>query len=343
MAQPRICTCTTLRAPLADTLRFVAHHLGLGVERMYLFFDDPEDPAIAALGGEPRLSVFRCDDAHWAALGGQRRAELSLNTIQRLNSTIAIEHARREGLEWILHIDSDELVHVQGRLGERFAGIPADVDVVKINPLEFVPEDAGGGERLLFKRACIIRFPSALPFGRLDDLYIALQSRLHPRLLQLAAWLGVREAQHLGFIKGHQSGKAATRLRAPVEALGCHWPLAPAGTVMRAAILHRAHLLHFDAPDFEAWMNKWICRLDGSARTGASGEMKGSRAQQFEEFTRLYRAGDRAGLRRLYDRLFRIRARERVVLRLLGLLCRVRVGTRNPSPAPCKAGGQARA
>ncbi len=337
---PRICTCTTLRAPLRDTQRFVAHHLALGIDRMYLFFDDPNDPAIEALGDDPRLAVHRCDDAHWAALGDSTRAALSLNTIQRLNSTIAIEHARAGGIDWLLHIDSDELIHIDGDLHERFAQVPDDIDVVKLNPLEYVPEPTLADGPLLFKRACIIRFPSALPFRRRDDLFIALQSRLHPRLLRLAERLGVCQATDLGFIKGHQSGKAAARLSAPVEAMACHWPLAREGRQLRAAILHRAHILHFDAPDFEAWRNKWICRLDGTASTDARNEMKGARARQFEEFARLYRLGDNAGLHQLYERLFTIPAREQRILGGLGLLRRIRLAPEDRPVAAVSGNGQ---
>lgn len=298
---------------------------------MFLFFDDPDDPAIAAVGSDPRVTVHRCTAAHWRKISGQERNQLSLNTIQRLNSQIAIASAREEGLEWIVHLDSDELIHAKGSLGATLARAPQSVDVLKLNPLEYVPErdsserDSEG----LFKVACMIRFPSTHPFGRIDDLIIAVQSRLHERALRLARFFGVRDALYLGFMKGHQSGKAATRLSAPIDALACHWPLPLPGHKLQAAILRGAFILHFDAPDYATWKEKWRCRLEGSASVGAREEMKGSRAEQFDQFARHFRANDEAALQSLYERLFMIGSRERRILRALGLLRRVRFGTRS--------------
>ena len=46
-AAPSWGTVTTLRAPLAVVLAFVAHHRAAGAAEVWLFFDDPADPAAA--------------------------------------------------------------------------------------------------------------------------------------------------------------------------------------------------------------------------------------------------------------------------------------------------------
>jgi hypothetical protein len=56
---------STIKAPEEKVLAFAAHHLSLGAEHLWLYFDDPETPIPAALADHPRVTVTLCDEAHW--------------------------------------------------------------------------------------------------------------------------------------------------------------------------------------------------------------------------------------------------------------------------------------
>lgn len=58
----KMCTVTTLMAPLNQTLSFVNYHLNIGIDHMFLFFDNPDDEAIDALKDYKRVTCFGCDD-----------------------------------------------------------------------------------------------------------------------------------------------------------------------------------------------------------------------------------------------------------------------------------------
>jgi hypothetical protein len=57
--------------------RFIDWHLGQGAARIILFFDDPDDPAIGALKGEPRLDARPCTPALWTGWAWTREARFT--------------------------------------------------------------------------------------------------------------------------------------------------------------------------------------------------------------------------------------------------------------------------
>ncbi len=62
--------CATVRAPADQVLAFVAHHLDLGADRIWLHFDDPDDPALVLAAPLPRVTAVACDDAYWRTSWG---------------------------------------------------------------------------------------------------------------------------------------------------------------------------------------------------------------------------------------------------------------------------------
>lgn len=140
----------------------VAHHRALGFERFYLYLDDPsERAATEALLGDlagPGLTLIARDAAH------DQRAGLSplfdedprlpyarcVVTRQRINVAMCVERARRDGVDWLLHIDADELLAAPLASGSsedaplRFAAwldaLPPSIDEVFLPNLEGVPQ-----------------------------------------------------------------------------------------------------------------------------------------------------------------------------------------------------------
>jgi len=128
---PRPAIVATVR-DAADVLdSFIRWHQSLGFARIYLYFDDPADPAAAAFAGRPGVTAVRCDEAlraRWTALpgyarwGGHIQAEVMAR--QLLNCELAVGQALADGCHWLLHIDSDELFWCQGGSApEHFAAL----------------------------------------------------------------------------------------------------------------------------------------------------------------------------------------------------------------------------
>ncbi len=114
--QPHPAIVSTVRdaGPVLDS--FVAYHLGIGFERIYLFFDDPDDPSLDRFAKHDRVTAVACDAEVRAAWQRMTRydeltAHIKSEVMARqiLNCELAINKSRQDGIDWIMHIDSDEL------------------------------------------------------------------------------------------------------------------------------------------------------------------------------------------------------------------------------------------
>ena len=128
-----------MRAGLVTTLRgagsvldsFLRYHLALGFARLYLFFDDPADPAIeiARRRDDGRVTILMAGSeleaewrqcvqyAHYAPHVGRE-----VMARQCLNVEVAVQYALADQLDWLLHIDADEIFHCPGQdAGSHFA------------------------------------------------------------------------------------------------------------------------------------------------------------------------------------------------------------------------------
>lgn len=140
---------TTLRNAGAFLDDFIAWHQAVGFSRLYLVFDDPADPDFARVAGRPGVEAVAGDDA-WRAgwRGSPLFADMAASVDQEvmarqlLNASMIADRARRAGLDWLLHIDVDELFYPAG--GDARALFDALrnalVDVVAFPNLEAVPE-----------------------------------------------------------------------------------------------------------------------------------------------------------------------------------------------------------
>ncbi|MDT8854544.1 glycosyltransferase family 2 protein [Paracoccaceae bacterium Fryx2] len=126
--------CTTVKAPAEQVLAFVAHHLGLGAARLWLYFDDPEDPAAGALAGLDRVTVIRCDADWWKG----DRPEAHQNR-QGRNMKRTWRAAR---LPWVGHIDVDEFLLPDAPIARALAAVPGDQPQVRLAPWEALHDPA---------------------------------------------------------------------------------------------------------------------------------------------------------------------------------------------------------
>lgn len=129
----------TFRASLSDTIRYVNYHLNTGIHHLFLFFDDPTDPAIDALAALKQVTCIRCDDKYWSA-SGFTVLPSDLNQKQIINANVGLRLAREMGIGWITHIDSDELLYAEEGISRALSRIAPQVEVISFQVLEAVPE-----------------------------------------------------------------------------------------------------------------------------------------------------------------------------------------------------------
>jgi hypothetical protein len=293
---------STVRAPLADLERFVAYHRHIGVDRLYLFFDDPDDPALPVFADRPGVAAIPCPPSRWQAAGV--RLDQGIEARQAYNADEALSKARAAGADWLLHIDSDELIFAPGdNLAAWLAGRSPETDVVVFPVLEAIARPPRHGHP--FEACRLFKTPS----------------RPDPARLKWAARLGCRAALRYGYFRGHLRGKSAVRVGAEVQTIGIHAPT-PAAAPLQVETAKGACLLHYDSCTFEAWRLKWGRRKDG---TGLLLTMRPDRRRQFEDFLRADAAGDVGALEQEFRRQCLIPVYEQAVLWALSLARWVRL------------------
>ena len=105
----RIAVISTVKSPLSELILFVNYHLNIGVDKIILFFDDPLDEGIEILSQYKNVCVFICSNEYWYEKTGSTRP-ISLDERLVINVNEGAKTAENMGCNWILQIDSDELV-----------------------------------------------------------------------------------------------------------------------------------------------------------------------------------------------------------------------------------------
>jgi len=318
-----IATATTIQAPLEETLAFVGYHLRTGVDRMYLFFDDPGDEALPVLRNYAQLTCVPCNDTHWTNLGVEDIS--SVQQRQRANATYAFRKAEEEGIDWVVHIDSDELLRTPKPANEYFSTVSPGVDVVLLPVMEAVPQWLQYHHPFwdinLFKYFPRVRGDnSQLSMTSLDRARYRVHAQLWRRKKQVATALGCDHSQIVGrYLPGHMAGKSATRTTASVAGLENHRPVPRSGEVLGMSVGTDAAVLHFDCRGFAQWKAKWARRVNGTADFDIS-RFSPHRRRQLRLFRDAYSQDGEYALRDLYKRWYFMPDRERSILRALGLV-----------------------
>ena len=218
-------------------LAFVAHHLGLGADHIWLHFDDPDDPALATAARLPRTTAIACDDAYWQATC-KRRPDAHQN---RQSRNLQRVYAAKP-LPWIAHIDHDEFLLPSRPIAEILDGLSPDQPLLRIAPFEALHDPA-------------------LP----DDIFTARHFR--------GALRGTEHAQNRDLVFGpaarllpegmlsHAAGKCIFRTGIPRLTPQIHGAFRDKQRVRGGAFHPDIALLHFHAHDREGWLNKLDFRL----------------------------------------------------------------------------------
>jgi len=306
----KICTITMLRTSLENTLDFISYHLNIGVDHMYLFFDDPKDDAIKVLVGNKNVSCFRCDSKHWLKLSN--KTDLSINERQKLNANLALKMAKKKGYDWIAHIDSDELIYTKKPLKKFLFNIPKDVQVLRLRTIEAVAEK--NQNKGLFRGVTLFK-----SMGYLSKFYYS-----NKKILQkIVPFLKKHEGNLSNiYFRAHSAGKSIIRTNAKIDQIGIHEPVAKKGFKLNYMFVSDAHLLHFDCCNFDSWKLKWFKRYNEIVPLNEICERE---AKLLKDFTKSYKSGDSTKIYKLFKKQYFIHPIKKMILRSLGLLKRIKL------------------
>ena len=120
----------TVKAPEDQVLAFIAHHLSLGAARLWIYFDDPDDPAFARVAALPRVTATRCTPMYWAMRGGRddRHQNRQIRNARHAQRTCT--------LDWLGHIDVDEFLHAPRPVADILGQVPAEVPNLMMDAFE---------------------------------------------------------------------------------------------------------------------------------------------------------------------------------------------------------------
>lgn len=287
-AENLVAIVSTVKAPVLECLIHARHHRALGADQIVMYFDDPHDEAIAALRREEGVTCIPCNKEHWSGLGVE--SDASIEDRQVANANHALTMLRAQGFQWLIHIDSDELIQCEGDLASALE--KAKTDCVRFSLREAVSED-------YFYDHC---FRPTLFRRRGHKL-----ARIAGLLLCPGAYFRRQ------YFRGHVASKAALRVTDQLRRVGIHGPV---GQNIGEALVDHIVLLHFDCVGLSSWQTKWDRRLDGSARAA---EMRDNRMMQLNRYADAKHKGESAQ-RQLFARTHMLRAHHKLLLSMLGLL-----------------------
>jgi len=236
---PRWGVAATVQAPVPQVLAFAAHHLDLGASRVWLHFDDPDDPAADILAGQRQITVIRCDAAWWAGFGKRpdTHQERQIKNITRIT--------RKAQLDWIGHFDVDEFLTSSIPVAQALADLPADRLILRVEPWEALHDPA-------------------LP----DDIFIACHFRRQlPEAMahSSAALYGPQGPLLDKGMLSHTVGKCFFRTGQKDMVARIHGARIKGEHVVGGRFHPDMALLHFHAQDRAAWLARLPFRLSKGA------------------------------------------------------------------------------
>ncbi len=228
----------TVKAPEEQLLAFVAHHLALGAAHLWIYFDDPEDPAFDCIARLPLVTARRCTDWYWVLRGGRSRV---IDNRQKANA----RHVQRKcKLDWLCHIDADEFLHAPRPIADILAEVPASETTVRMDAFEALHDPALADDIFTARH-----FRSALQDG---------DEHLIPAIFGPYAGLLAKGSL------AHGLGKSFVRPRTRGLVIDLH--LARHNDIWLKPPFHPAlRLLHFHAQEPVAWKRSLPERISSGA------------------------------------------------------------------------------
>lgn len=221
---------STMKATEEKVLAFAAHHLALGADHLWLFFDDPDQPIPQPLVNHPRVTVTPCDEAHWVRVIRKRPPQHQNR--QTHNSRLVYRELVTS--DWIAHIDVDEFILPPPRpIAAILDDTPDETIAMKMEPFEAMHDPL-------------------LP----DDIYTSREFRgalRHEHWPRRRAALGPYRKVIRDGMLSHTIGKVIYRTGVPGLLPRLHAVMVDKEFVPTPTFQPEMKLLHFHSQDRAAW------------------------------------------------------------------------------------------
>jgi len=253
MRPPTVAIVTTLRDADLVLESFVRYHLAIGFDHLFLFFDDSQDPSFPRVASRGSVTAIKNDASlrqRWVQSRLHRRDPRLMGFIDRevmarqaLNAGVAIELAMEKKIDWLLHLDIDELFFSPTQsVRSHFAELSAEnIDQITYRNCEAIPQRADVGD--YFREVTIFkRPPAALAGGSLT----AHQMELIRSIPQLSD----------SFFLFYGNGKSAARVTRDLIPNGVH-AFHSAAARSRDTTSTDPLILHYPCCGFEHFWRKY--------------------------------------------------------------------------------------
>ncbi|KAL2923441.1 hypothetical protein RDABS01_014932 [Bienertia sinuspersici] len=156
---PKACITSTTSAGLEQLLPWIFYHKFIGITSFFLFVEGKAashdaSNVLKSISGvkviprtkelEEQQAKSRIWNETWLANFFYKPCNNELFVKQTLNMEMAIAMARDAGMEWIFHLDTDELVHPAGTrdysVRELLTDVPKDIDMIVFSNYESAVE-----------------------------------------------------------------------------------------------------------------------------------------------------------------------------------------------------------
>jgi len=232
--------CATVKAPADDVLRFVAYYLDAGADCIWVFLDNPNPDAYAALEHHPKCRVVTCDIDYWQRIFGRRPKKHQVRQTQNATRTLA----RAGAVDWLLHADVDEFLEAPHSIATMLGDIPHNAVTARVRPMELLSAETFNGGKMAFK--------DFVPAGPNRDTIV---QQLYP--------------QYGAVVKGgflsHLAGKVFVRTDHPHMELRIHNAFLDGVKNPHEVTLNDMSLAHLHAPDWASWQAHFDYRLEKGA------------------------------------------------------------------------------
>jgi len=294
---------TTVKANKRVMIEFVNYHLNIGIDHIFLFFDNPNDLNIKIFSTNAQVTAIACTQEHWRKVGCSFDSDIEIR--QKANANYAIEMAIEKKLCWITHIDIDELIYSKYSFKTIIEKSPENTPYIWLKPYEAIPSSM----------ICQSPFQQITQFKVLSKTNLEkLMQENNRDLLSNILYSGQ-------YFRGHIGGKSIVNIstknaRAKIQCLGIHKPTFINNKNLKVFTDKELHLLHYDCYDFNNWITKWTRRYDGTATF--NGRM--NRKKQYHKFEKSYQTGSNKALLTLYQRFYHLSHTEKELLMQYSLI-----------------------
>lgn len=274
----------TIRSSCTEILEFAAHYLDLGAHRVIVYLDEDSPIARSALKSHPKCRVILTDSGYWK----RRRKKRGRPEAHQSRQVANVNHCynRSPEVDWLLHVDVDELLMVETPMSQQLAAVPPGTMSARVRPIEALQADDTNPppQGHLWCKSCDPRL----------KIRRSQSKKIYPRF-----------GAHLngGFVS-HVAGKVFVRTGQEDVNIRIHNAFLGGVKDANPMELPECRLVHLHAVSWENWWHRYRYRLmHGSYRP----DLKGAAAHDqnamtmHELLSRIENDGGEDALRAFYE------------------------------------------